>query len=57
MEDLTRFWKFNPILREIKKDGFTLELRERGYFIILSNGKISKKGIRLSKELKQYFNV
>lgn len=52
-----KFNEINPIITEVKKDGMTLEIRKRGYFIILSNGKVTKKGIRLSKELKEYFNI
>jgi hypothetical protein len=51
------FNQVNPVITEVKKDGLTLEIRERGYFIILSNGKITKKGIRLNQELKTYFGV
>jgi hypothetical protein len=54
---LEKFNKINPLVKEVKKDGFTLEIREKGYFIILPNGKIDKKGIRMSNELKQYFGV
>jgi hypothetical protein len=54
---LEKFNKINPLVKEVKKDGFILEIREKGYFIILPNGKIHKKGIRMSKELKQYFEV
>ena len=54
---MKQFNKINPIITEVKKDGFTLEIRERGYFVMISNGKITKKGIRLSKELKTYFGV
>jgi hypothetical protein len=52
-----KFNQSNPLVMEIKKDGLTLEIRERGYFIMLSNGKITKKGIRLNNELKTYFGV
>jgi len=51
------FNQINTIVKEVKKDGLTLEIRKRGYFIVLSNGKITKKGIRLSQELKTYFGV
>ena len=54
---MQKFNEVNPLLKEVKKDGLTLEIRERGYFIILSNGKITKKGIRLNNELKSYFGV
>ncbi len=54
---MQKFNEVNPLLKEVKKDGLTLEIRERGYFIILSNGKITKKGIRLNSELKAYFGV
>ena len=54
---MQQFNEVNPLVKEIKKDGLTLEIRERGYFIILSNGKITKKGIRLNNELKAYFGV
>lgn len=54
---MQKFNEVNPLLKEVKKDGLTLEIRERGYFIILSNGKITKKGIRLNNELKSYFEV
>ena len=51
------FNQINPIVTEVKKGGLTLEIRQRGYFIVLSNGKITKKGIRLNQELKTYFGV
>jgi hypothetical protein len=51
------FNQINTIVKEVKKDGLTLEIRKRGYFIVLSNGKITKKGIRLNQELKTYFGV
>jgi hypothetical protein len=54
---IQQFNEVNPLVKEVKKDGLTLEIRERGYFIILSNGKITKKGIRLNSELKSYFGV
>ena len=54
---MQKFNEVNPLIQEVKKDGLTLEIRERGYFIILSNGKINKKGIRLNNELKAYFGV
>jgi len=54
---MQQFNEVNPLVKEVKKDGLTLEIRERGYFIILSNGKITKKGIRLNSELKLYFGV
>ena len=54
---MKKFNEINPLVKEVKKDGLTLEIRERGYFIILSNGKITKKGIRLNNELKAYFEV
>ena len=54
---MQKFNQVNPIITEVKKDGLTLEIRERGYFIMLSNGKITKKGIRLNNELKSYFGV
>jgi hypothetical protein len=57
MTTLEKFNQVNPLIQEVKKDGLTLEIRERGYFIILSNGKITKKGIRLNNELKLYFGV
>jgi hypothetical protein len=57
MTTLEKFNQVNPLVQQVKKDGFTLEIRERGYFIILPNGKINKKGIRLNKELKSYFGV
>lgn len=57
MTTLEKFNQINPLIQEVKKDGLTLEIRERGYFIILSNGKITKKGIRLNTELKSYFGV
>lgn len=57
MTTLEKFNQLNPLVKEVKKDGLTLEIRERGYFIILSNGKITKKGIRLNNELKSYFEV
>ena len=58
METLNqKFNEINPIITEVKKDGMTLEIRKRGYFIMLSNGKVTKKGIRLSEELKQYFGL
>ena len=58
METLNqKFNEINPIITEVKKDGMILEIRKRGYFIMLSNGKVTKKGIRLSEELKQYFGV
>lgn len=54
---MQQFNQVNPIITEVKKDGFTLEIRQRGYFIILDNGKITKKGIRLNNELKKYFGL
>lgn len=57
MTILEKFNQVNPLIQEVKKDNLTLEIRERGYFIILSNGKIAKKGIRLNNELKSYFGV
>lgn len=54
---MQKFNKINPIVKVVKKDNLTLELRKRGYFIILANGQITKKGIRLNKELKAYFGV
>jgi len=57
MTTLEKFNLVNPLIQEVKKDGLTLEIREIGYFIILSNGKITKKGIRLNNELKSYFGV
>jgi hypothetical protein len=54
---MQKFNKVNPIITEVKKDRMTLEIRQRGYFIILDSGKITKKGIRLSQELKTYFGV
>ena len=57
MTTLAKFNEVNPLLKEVKKDGLILEIRERGYFIILSNGKITKKGIRLNNELKKYFEI
>jgi hypothetical protein len=57
MTTIEKFNQANPLVKEVKKDGLTLEIRERGYFIILSNGKITKKGIRLNNELKTYFGV
>ncbi len=57
MTTLEKFNQVNPLIQEVKKDNLTLEIRERGYFIILSNGKIAKKGIRLNNELKSYFGV
>ena len=57
MTTLEKFNQVNPLVKEVKKDGLILEIRERGYFIILSNGKITKKGIRLNSELKSYFGV
>jgi len=57
MTTIEKFNLVNPLVKEIKKDGMTLEIRERGYFIMLSNGKITKKGIRLNNELKTYFGV
>lgn len=58
MTDLKqKYEEINPLLLEVKKDGLTLEVRKRGYFIMLSNGKITKKGIRLSNELKSYFEI
>ena len=58
MEALNKqFDKINPIIIEVKKDGMTLEIRKRGFFIILSNGQVTKKGIRLNAELKNYFGI
>jgi len=58
MTTLMQKWnESNPLVKQVKKDGLTLEIRERGYFIILSNGKTTKKGIRLNNELKTYFGV
>lgn len=54
---MQQFNEVNPLVKEVRKDGLTLEIRERGYFIILSNGKITKKGIRLNNELKAYFGI
>ena len=55
---LEEFNKVNPLIQQVEKDGFTLEIRKRGYFILLSeDGRITKKGIRLNKELKNYFEV
>ena len=51
------FNKQNPLIQQVTKDGLTLEIRERGYWIVLSNKKVTKKGIRLSSELKSYFGV
>lgn len=56
MTTLEKYNQINPIITEVKKDGFTLEIRQRGYFILV-NGKVNKKGIRLSEELKSYFGV
>ena len=47
----------NPLLETYNKDGLTLEIREKNYFILLSNGVVTKKGKRLNKELKTYFGV
>jgi ABC-type uncharacterized transport system ATPase subunit len=52
-----QFNELNPISQQVTKDGMTLEIRKRGYFIILSNGKVTKKGVRLSEELKNYFGI
>ena len=58
MENLMQqFNELNPINQQVTKDGMTLEIRKKGYFIILSNGKVTKKGIRLSTELKNYFGI
>lgn len=58
MTTLMQKWnETNPLVKQVKKDGLTLEIRKRGYFIILSNGKTTKKGIRLNDELKAYFGV
>jgi len=52
-----KYNKENQLLGTYKKDGFTLEIREKNYFILLSNGKVNKKGKRLNSELKTYFGV
>lgn len=57
MTRIERYNIENPLLGTYKKDGFTLEIREKNYFILLSNGKVTKKGIRLDNELKTYFGV
>lgn len=49
--------KHNPIITEVEKDNLTLKIRERGYTITLSNGKVVKKGIRINQETKSYFGV
>ena len=51
------FNKLNPLQTKTEKDGFILEIRERGYFIFFSNGRLHKQGIRLHKDLKAYFGV
>ena len=48
MTTLEKFNQVNPLVKEVKKDGLILEIRERGYFIILSNGKITKKLTQIS---------
>lgn len=53
---LERYNKENPMVETIEKDGFTLEIREGGYFILVGK-MVTKKGKRLNKELKQYFNI
>lgn len=52
-----KFDRLNPLLETYKKDSLTLELREFGYFIILSNGDVFKKGLNLPNELNLYFGV
>lgn len=54
---IDKFNEINPLIKQVVKDGLTLELRKYGYFILLSNGKVTKQGIRLSNELKQYFEI
>lgn len=53
---LEKYNNANPIIEIIEKDGFTLEIREGGYFILVGK-MVTKKGKRLSKELKEYFNI
>ncbi len=57
MTTLEKYNNENPLLGTYTKDGFTLEIREKNYFILLKNGKITKKGVRLDNELKTYFGV
>ena len=57
---MTRLEKYNlenPLLKTYKKDGFILEIREKNYFILLKDGRVSHQGIRLDNELKTYFGV
>tara|TARA_R100000951_G_C2491210_1_gene134529 strand:+ start:68 stop:244 length:177 start_codon:yes stop_codon:yes gene_type:complete len=54
---LEKYNKENPLLGTYEKDGFTLEIREKNYFILLKNGKVTHKGVRLDNELKTYFGV
>ena len=57
MTILEKYNNENLLLNTYKKDGLTLEVRKDCYFILLSNGAVTKKGKRLSKELKTYFNI
>lgn len=49
--------KLNPLIKEVKKDSLTLEIRKYSYFIILSNGTVIKNGVHLSEELREYFEI
>lgn len=56
-ERIERYNSINPIIREIKKDTLTLELRKFGYCVLLSNGKAIKSGTHLTNDLREYFEV
>lgn len=54
---MTALKEYNPILKTVTKEGLTLELREKNYYILLSNGKITMRGVKLNKVLKHYFGI
>ena len=46
----------NPLKYTFIKDEYTLEIREKNYFVLVK-GQVVKQGVRLSKDLKDYFGV
>ncbi len=56
MTNLETYNNQNPLISTYLKDEYTLEIREKNYFV-LAKGQVVKQGVRLSKDLKKYFAV
>ena len=54
MTKLEAYNNQNPLISTLKRDEYTLEIREKNYFVLVK-GQVVKQGVRLSKDLKEYF--